>query len=243
MSMNAVQEVEMEVQAQPEYAPHSPDNEFDYRPVSSLAVCALVLGLLSLVGIFLWIMLPVGLLAVVLGAIALVSIRRWKGEYTGTGVAIAGIFFGLTTMIAGTAVQIHAFRNEVPKGYERISFVNDISAKAFVIDRKGMKPNPDVLALAGKKIFFKGFVFPTQEYVGLTSFLILKDSNECCFGGKPKLTDKIGCKMQDGKTCNYMAGRVSVAGTFRINPEYDGSDEKSLYLLETEIVTQSKSDF
>jgi hypothetical protein len=77
----------------------------------------------------------------------------------------------------------------------------------------------------------------------LTSFNLLKDSNECCFGGQPKLTDKVGCRMQGGKTCQYMAGRVSVAGTFRLNAEYNGGESDSLYILETEIVTQSKSDF
>ncbi len=244
MSMHAVQEVEMEAQSEQEDVSSSPDNEFNYRPVSSLAVCSLVLGLLSLLGIFLWIVLPVAILAVVLGGIAVLSIRRWKGEYTGTGVAIAGIFFGLTTLIAGTVVQVHAFQHEVPDGYQRVSFIKDISAKDLVRGRRGVaKAHPDVEALVGKKIFFKGFVYPTGEYVGLTSFLILKDSKECCFGGQPDVKDKIGCILQNGKTCNYLAGRVSVAGTFRINPEYDGSPNKSLYILETEIVGHSKSDF
>ena len=86
--------------------PHSPDEEFVYRPLSSLAVCSLVLGLFSLLGIFLWMVIPVGLLAVVLGGIAILSIRRQKGEYTGTGVAIVGILFGLITMAAGTAPSL-----------------------------------------------------------------------------------------------------------------------------------------
>jgi hypothetical protein len=142
----------MSMNAEPEYVPHSSDNEFDYHPVSSLAVCSLVLGLLSLVGIFLWIMLPVGLLAAVLGGIAIISIRRWQGEYSGTGVSIAGIFFGLTTMIAGSVVQVQAFQHEVPPGFQRISFVKDISAKEFVQGRRGGKVHPDVQALVGKKV-------------------------------------------------------------------------------------------
>ena len=238
------EEVDMGLQTNEDRDYRSADDEFTYRPVSSLAVGSLVLGLLSLLGIVLWMMLPVGLLAVVLGVMAIFSIRRWKGEYTGTGVSIAGIIFGVITLIAGTAVQIYAFNHEVPAGYERKSFVKDISAKDFVYDRKlGMKPHPDVEALVGKKVFFKGFVYPTDQHEGLTSFLLLKDSNECCFGGKPKLTDKVGCILQNDQTCNYMAGRVSVAGTFRINPKFQGDDSESLYVLETEIVGPSKSDF
>lgn len=244
MSIQVVDEVEMAPQQSFDREPPAVDDEFNYRPVSSLAVCALVLGLLSLVGIFLWIMLPVGLLAIVLGAIAILSIRRWKGEYTGTGVAIAGILFGLVTLVAGTIVQINAFQHEVPEGYTRKSFVKDISAKEPVTNHRGTKVHPDVEALVGQKIFFKGFVYPTDQHTGLTSFLLLKDSNECCFGGKPKATDMVGCVLLNGKTCNYMDGRVSVAGTFQLNPKYSGRQElEPIYVLECDLVIRSKSDF
>lgn len=223
--------------------PRSPEEEFVYRPLSSMAVCSLVLGLFSLLGIFLWMVIPVGLLAVALGGIAIASIRRSKGEYTGTGVAIAGILFGIITMAAGTAVQVHAFNHEVPAGYTRVSFIKDISAKEFVIDRKGEKPHPDVEALVGKKLFFKGFVYPTEQTEGLTSILLLKDSNECCFGGKPDVKDKVGCILQNGKKVNYTPGRVSVAGTFRLNPKYKENPTEALYILETDIIGPSKSDF
>ncbi len=245
MSIQVIDEVVMDREPQESFArvSSSPDNEFHYRPVSSLAVCSLVLGLLSLIGIFLWIMLPVALLTVILGGIAILSIRRWQGEYTGTGVAIAGIFFGAVTLVAGTLVQVQAFQNEVPDGFARISFVKDISAKPFVSDHHGARVNPDVEALVGKKVFLKGFVFPGSQQVGLNSFNLLKDSKECCFGGKPALTDKIGCIMRGGKTTNYYPGRVSVAGTFRINPTFTGEDTESLYLLDCEIVEPSHSDF
>lgn len=243
MSNQVIDEVDMKPQESFARELGSPDNEFHYQPVSSLAVCSLVLGLLSLVGIFLWIMLPVAVLTVVLGGIAILSIRRWQGEFTGTGVAIAGIFFGVVTLVAGTMVQVHAFKHEVPDGFTRISFVNDISAKDFVSDRHGAKVNPEVAALVGKKVFFKGFVFPTDQRVGLTSFNLLKDSKECCFGGNPDVKDKVGCLMQGGQTTHYYAGRVSVAGTFRINPTYSGNDTESLYLLDCEIVEPSHSDF
>lgn len=245
MSTEVLQAMEADADQFDRGESHSPqvDNEFLYRPISSLAVCTLVLGLLSLIGVFLWMLIPVGALAVVLGVLAILSIRRWQGEYTGTGVAITGIVFGLVSVICGTVVQVYAFQHEVPAGYERISFIKDISAKDFVIKRNGQQPHPDVEALVGKKVFFKGFVYPTDQYEGLTSFLLLKDSNECCFGGKPKLTDKVGCILQNGQTCNYMAGRVSVAGTFRINPKFNGEETESLYILETEIVGPSKSDF
>lgn len=245
MSVNSVAEMEMEPldpQSTPEYRGES--NEFVYRPLSSLAVCSLVLGLLSLIGIFLWIVLPVAILAVALGVVAILSIRKWQGEYTGTRVAIAGIAVATISLGAGAFVQANAYRNEVPTGFERISFIRDICSKPFVSGRRGTQVNPEVAGLVGKKVFFKGFVYPTDQQTGLTTFLLLKDSDQCCFGGKPKLTDMVGCVMTEGKTCNYLAGRVSVAGTFKINPKYTGMNELDpLYMLDCEIMERSKSDF
>lgn len=223
--------------------PDSGSNEFQYRPLSSLAVCSLVLGLLSLIGILLWIVLPVAVLAAALGVVAWMSIRKSAGEYAGSGVAIAGIFFSLVTLSAGAYVQVDAYRHEVPAGFDRISFVRDISAKPLISGRMGSKPHADVVSLVGKKVFFKGFVYPTDQVTGLTSFLILKDSGQCCFGGRPALTDMVGCVMTGGKTCNYLAGRVSVAGTFRLNPKYTGGELDPIYMLDCEIMERSKSDF
>jgi hypothetical protein len=245
MSVETLSEPEMEMEPNdaPETRYQGESNEFQYRPLSSLAVSSLVLGILSLIGIFLWIVLPVSVLALALGVLALVSIRKWQGEYTGSGVAFAGILFSLVSMSAGAYVQVNAYRHEVPSGFDRISFIRDISEKQFVTGRKGTQVNPEVEALVGKKIFFKGFVYPTDQQTELTSFLILKDSDQCCFGGKPKLTDMVGCVMADGKTCNYLAGRVSVAGTFKLNPKYTGQELDPIYMLDCEIMERSKSDF
>jgi len=152
--------------SQPAY--HGEPNEFVYRPLSSLAVCSLVLGLLSLVGIFLWIVLPVAVLVLALGGIALLSIRKWQGEYTGNGVAITGMLVSTIALAAGAYVQVNAYRHEVPSGFNRISFVRDISSKQFVTGRKGTQVNPEVAELVGKKIFFKGFVYPPEQVTDLT---------------------------------------------------------------------------
>ncbi len=43
--------------------------------------------------------------------------------------------------------------------------------------------------------------------------MFVKDSGECCFGGKPKLTDMIRVEMAED-AADYYDGLVSVAGTF-----------------------------
>lgn len=221
-------------------------NEFDYRPVSTLAIGSLVLGLASLLGIFLWVLMPLGLLAIALGFIALATIQKWKGQYAGSGVAITGIVMGGICLLAGGYVQVTAYRNEVPAGFRRVSFSREISTPSLlnaVVNNK-IQPAPAIEELLGKKIFFKGFVYPTGQDTGITSFLLLKDSEECCFGGDPAVTDMVRCDLPEGAYIHYMNGRVSVAGTFKMNPGYKGGGKlQAMYLLDCEMVTRSQSDF
>jgi hypothetical protein len=63
-------------------------------PTNSKAVVALVLGILSLVATFCWLGLPLGIPAIVLGALAHGDIRRSEGMSGGRGVATAGMVLG-----------------------------------------------------------------------------------------------------------------------------------------------------
>jgi hypothetical protein len=77
------------------------------RPVSGLAITSLVLGILTL--LMFWIpILPLapGLLAVILGAVALWSVRR--GTASGGGLAVAGLLCAVLGMVP-TALLALAF--------------------------------------------------------------------------------------------------------------------------------------
>ncbi len=227
-------------------------SEFDYRPVSTVAITSLILGFVSLLGIFLWMLMPLGLLAVALGIVAIISIRRWKGQYVGTGVAITGVVFGSICLGAGSYIQINAYRHEVPEGYRRVSFIRDISTPSALnaIVAGQLKPAPAIEELLNQKLFFKGFIFPSNQHEGLTTFLLLKDSGECCFGGDPAETDMIRCNLPEGAYMSFIDGRVSVSGTLKLNPDYatkvnafTGTKKQPIYLLECDMATRSQSDF
>ena len=51
-------------------------------------------------------------------------------------------------------------------------------------------------ALDGQRIFIKGYMYPTKELEGLNSFLLVKDTGQCCFGGNPAITDMIMVTME-----------------------------------------------
>jgi hypothetical protein len=71
----------------------------------------------------------------------------------------------------------------------------------------------------------------------------VKDSDQCCFGGEPKLVDMLGVYMKGPHLTDYYSGRVSVAGTFRLNREYKGGKLEALFQLEGVEVKPSASDF
>ena len=221
-------------------------SEISYRPVSMLAVVGCLLGVLSLCGLFVWFLLFLPLFSILMSSLAILAIRRSEGELTGRGLSFAGIFLSVVSLCGGISYQSYLYANEVPPGYERLSFVDDISRKGI---RQGMNVrsfedmiHPDVLALDGKKLYLKGFVYPVSD-PKMTGFLLLKDSGNCCFGGKPPITDRIGVTMKEGLVANYVACRFSVGGTFHINKNFQGGDLEPLYTIEADFAGPAHTDF
>jgi hypothetical protein len=89
-------------------------------------------------------------------------------------------------------------------------------------------------------------MYPMRDTVGLDSFLLLKDSGECCFGGKPALQDMIGVVMEEGQTVDFSQGRVSVAGVFELNEEYDpmlGDSLQPIFMLRASFFEPSRTAY
>ncbi len=61
---------------------------------------------------------------------------------------------------------------------------------------------PSALALEGKKIFIKGYIYPGREKDGIRQFLLVRDQGDCCFGGNPKITDRIQVTLDDPLTAD-----------------------------------------
>ena len=217
--------------------------EFNYRPMSMLAVLAFSMSLLSLATMFLWFLIPLGVFSGVLAVVAVLKIRSARGEYSGMKLASTAIFLSVLAVASGVSYQVYAYRTEVLEGYERISFARDISDKGFVTYQGNQVVHPDLVAMEGKKIFLKGFMYPTGQMYDLKSFLLVKDSDQCCFGGEPKLWDMLGVYMKGAELANFYSGRVSVAGTFRLNREYKGGKLEAMFQLDGVQVRPSQSDF
>jgi hypothetical protein len=185
-----------------------------YRALSTAAVTALVFGLLSLAAFLDYWLVVLPAVGVVWGLIALRQIRARPGELTGKGLAMCGMAMSSVLLIAGPGWVYYDDMSQVPPGYQWISYDE-------------LQPNPQVagelvpqsaLDLNGKKIFIKGFVFAGSKSEGIQQFMLVRDAGTCCFGGNPKITDRIVVDLGTPGGMMYTKQIVRVAGVFHVNP-------------------------
>ena len=196
-------------------------DEFQYRPVPPLVAISLGFVFLSMLAIISDLLLAVPLIGIVIAFMAYYQVSRSRGDLSGGGMALGSLIAMLLMFVGFGGMHLHSYATEVPDGYARVNFTNDISKKGFETVDGQMGVHPDVAALADKPIYLKGYMYPFRETHGLRSFVLCKDSGECCFGGQPKQTDMILVNMLDDATVNYQDKRlVGVAGTLRVEPTY-----------------------
>jgi hypothetical protein len=191
------------------------DDEFvSYRAVSSTAVASLVLGSLSFLVFFSWSFGAIPIVGLVLGYLALKTIRSRPDELTGTGMAAAGMLMSVILLSAGWGWLGFRYATEVPEGHDRISYAQ-LQPDPRI---RGQLIPPNVTELDGQKIFIKGFMYPGSRMDGIQEFVLCRDQGDCCFGGNPKLTDRIKVTLKNGKSVSLVNRMVAVAGTFHVNP-------------------------
>ncbi|MDA1165646.1 MAG: hypothetical protein O3B13_21325 [Planctomycetota bacterium] len=208
-------------------------NEFDYRPVPPLAAVTAVLGIFSLGSLITEFAIPFALLGVALGVVASRQISHSRGEFSGLWLARGGLVMCVVCLFAGSALHAYLYATEVPEGYTRLSFVTDIAKKGFAVHDGRQAYHPDVKALEGQKIFLKGYMYPDGRMDGIRQFILCKDSGECCFGGKPELTDMIFIDIPEGvPSATYFDGMVAIAGKFVLGDLRRAGELRPAYKIE-----------
>lgn len=219
--------------------------EFDlsYRPVPATAPVALFLGVCSalcLVSVLAFVFCLVGL---GVGAAAMLKIRGSRGEYGGKWLATSGTVLSVLFLFGGVGWHSYLFATEVPEGFERVTFRSDISEKGFVNQNGQVGPHPDVAALDGQKVFLKGYMYPEEKQEGIRSFILVKDSGQCCYGGNPDLKDMIQVQIANPEGVKLDTGLVSVAGVFHLKDFTKGGQLMPVYELEATYFSLAKTSF
>ena len=210
----------------------SHDGEDRYRAVSGTAIAAAVAAVLSPLAFFDWSLAVVPILGVVLGGLAYRTISRRPDEFTGRPLAIGAIVVSAVSLIAGLVTLSRAYAAELPEGYERLNY-------GMLQPLPGDPPDavPDsAQSMNGRNVLLKGYMYPGKQQTGITQFLLVRDQGDCCFGGNPKITDRVLVQLKDPghpKGVDFSSRLTKIAGRFVIRPMgAPGLDGGVLYHLE-----------
>ena len=214
---------------------------FNYHPIPVLVPISLGFVFLSFSGLMLAELLVVPAIGAGLGFIAMRQIQASHGALSGGRLSLIAMVTQLVMLFAFAAIHAYTFATEVPPGYERVNFTADISKKGFVIEDGLPAIHPDIKKLSTKKVMIKGYMYPTKEERGLRSFVLCRDSGQCCFGGQPKATDMILVHMAAGKVANFRQGLVAVAGEFWAEPAVDATGLQPIYQLKCDYFGMAKT--
>ena len=183
-----------------------------YRALSKSAVFSLVLSILSLLSVLFPPALLFAMLALVFGLVSLRTFRRYPAELTGMPMAVIGTILGGAVFMGGTAYQVYNYLTELPPGYERVSFYA-LKAELGQPD----EPTPEAIAMNGKRVFIKGYMYPGGQGARIKRFVLVPDLGTCCFGGQPKLTHMIEVTLDGPPGIDYTWRKRKLAGTLRVD--------------------------
>jgi len=98
--------------------------------------------------------------------------------------------------------------------------------------------NDGVRALFGQKIKIRGYIHPfTMAFEkGNSSFVLVRDNLDCCFGPGAALYDCIFVQMNPGRTADFRTIPVAVTGTLRFQEHREGDATRAVFRLEADAV-------
>lgn len=204
------------------------DQPLQYRAIHTGAIVGLILGVLSVFMLFTaanslescLMVVPIPLLGIFVSLRSWAKIRREPDQYTGGPAAFTGLLLSLVFLFGGLGYGGYVYATEVPDGYTRISFAE---LKPSELDeRAGHFIPPEVAALAGQRVFIKGYIRPdsTPVRTGISQFLLVRDDNQCCFGDASKVQyyDQIAVDLTGSLRLDYSMGVFRIGGILAVEP-------------------------
>lgn len=223
----------------------------DYRAIHTGAIIGLLVSLVSLIYPITVGNLPdtrqavilavAPLAGLILSLFALKSIRANSDLYTGKPAAMLGILLAAGSLIIGSARGAYIYATEVPEGYARTSFLEMKPDEVEIAGREIVPP--EVKELLGEQVFIKGYIRPDSTNNGLrkgiSEFLLVRDSNDCCFGDMSKVQyyDQAAVTLAKGTTVDLSSKVFRVGGRLGIRPGNVAAGEPLLvYSLEADYI-------
>lgn len=185
-----------------------------YRAISGTAIAAAAVAVLSPLILLGWSFAAVPAVGLVLAAAALGDIARRPGAVTGRGLALAALAASAASLVGGLAYLTTVYAAELPEGFARLNY-----AMLQPLPGDPATAVPDsAREMNGRDVLLKGFMYPGSRQRGITEFLLCRDQGDCCFGGTPKITDRVLVRLSDPAGIDFTQRLVKIAGRFRIEP-------------------------
>jgi hypothetical protein len=208
------------------------DGEGRYRAVAGTAIAAAVLAALSPLAFIDWSLTAVPALGLVLGILAYRTITQRPEAFTGRTLALGSIAVSVAMLVGGLVAHSWAYAAELPPGFERLNY-----GMLQPLDGDPAGTVPDTArTMDGRNVLLKGYMYPGKQQRGITQFLLVRDQGDCCFGGNPKITDRVLVQLKDPAHptgIDFSPRLTKIAGRFVIRPMgAPGLDGGVLYHLE-----------
>lgn len=185
-----------------------------YRALPSTVIPAVILALLSpLVFLHAWLAF-VPLVGMVAGMIGWRAIAARPRDLTGGPLAIGATLVSAALLVAGVVWQARVYAAELPEGFERIDY-------SMLQPLPGDPPHaiPDsARAIDGHDVLLKGYMYPGKQERGIVQFVLVRDQGDCCFGGNPKITDRVLVQLADPVGISFTPRLCKIAGRFSVRP-------------------------
>ncbi len=188
--------------------------DYTYRALSPAAVGALILGLLSVTAFLDWWLLAVPAAGLALSIRALIQTRRHAAELTGRGLAITALLLSIICLVSGSAWLSYVYANELHEGEVRLSY-DDLQPDPRM---PWLKSAPAADKFDAQRVLLKGYALAGLRKEGISTFILVRDKGDCCFGGNPKLTDRVLIKLKPGVRLTYSDRLQKIAGLFHVKP-------------------------
>ena len=164
------------------------------------------------------------------------TIAQRPDVFTGRPLAIGAIVLSAVSLVAGLITLSRAYAAELPDGYERLNYG---LLQPLPGDPSDAVPDT-ARTMDGRNVLLKGYIYPGKQQTGITQFLLVRDQGDCCFGGNPKITDRVLVQLKDPshpKGIDFSSRLTKIAGRFVIRlMGAPGMDGGVLYHLEDAFV-------
>jgi hypothetical protein len=186
-----------------------------YRSLSGAAIAAVCVAVLSPLAFLTWSLVVVPVMGLVLALVALRDVRQRSDAVTGLGLARGAMAGAAVILVASITTHTITYVKELPEGFTRVHY-------GLLQPLPGDPPTAipeSATELNGKDVLLKGYMYPGSRQRGITEFVLCRDQGDCCFGGDPKLTDRVLVRIADPKKAiDYTQSLVKIAGRFRVEP-------------------------